>query len=84
MVEYKDIEVWDIIKVDTHLYNNYIWLAKVTKKGERNWMSIGSLCIWITPLEKCFQKEYWIKPREILEIKDSDKYNNIVFSFIKL
>lgn len=84
MVDYKDIEIWDIVRIDTTSYNRYVWLARVTKKGARNWMSSGSLCIWITPLEKCFQKEYWIKPREIIEIKDSDKYKNIVFSFIKL
>ena len=84
MVDYKDIEIWDIIRIDTTSYNRYVWLARVTKKGARNWMSSGSLCIWITPLEKCFQKEYWIKPREIIEIKDSDKYKNIIFSFIKL
>lgn len=84
MVDFEDIEVWDIVKIDTTSYNRYVWLAKVIKKGQWDWITNKSLCIWIAPLEKCFQKEYWIKPREIIEIKDSDKYKNIVFSFINL
>lgn len=84
MIKFEDIEIWDVVKINTSTYNHYVWLAKVTKKGQWDWTSIGSLCIWITPLEKCFQKEYLIKPREIIEIKDSDKYKNIIFSFIKL
>ena len=84
MVDFKDIEIWDIIKIDTHAYNRYVWLAKVVKKGQWDWMTSNSLCIWITPLEECSQKEYWIKPIEIIEIENDDKYKNIVFRFIKL
>lgn len=84
MFKFEDIEIWDIVKIDTSTYNHYIWLAKVVKKGQWDWTSSGSLCIWVAPLEKCYQKEYWAKPKEILEIKENDKYKNIVFNFINL
>ena len=84
MFNIEDIEIWDTIKIDTSSYNKYIWLAKVVKKSEWDWRSDNSLCIWIIPLEKCFQTQYWIKPKEIIEIENSDKYKDIVFRFIKL
>ena len=84
MFNFEDIEIWDVVKIDTTSYNRYVWFAKVVKKSEWDWRSDNSLCIWVTPLEKCFQKEYRIKPKEIIEIENSDKYKDIVFRFIKL
>lgn len=85
MFKFEDIEIWDVVKIDTFAYNRYIWLAKVVKKSaEWDGASDNSLCIWITPLEKCIQKEYRVKPKEIIEIENDDKYKNIVFKFIKL
>ncbi len=85
MFNFEDIEVWDIVKVDTTSYNRYVWLAKVLKKSDSwDWTSNNSLCIWITPLGECIQKKYWVKPKEIIEIENKDKYKNIDFKFIKL